>query len=357
LSRRAESRRRIWPRPSRALRATRAGWCFIAIIFGVGFAALNTGNNLLYLVLALMLAFLVLSGLLSEASLRGLGIERRLPRELFARAPNRIVLRVQNPQRRVAAFAISVEDRFLGSDGPEPAGRIFALRIPPQTTLERSYLFEPPRRGELTWLGVRVSTRFPFGLFVKSTEIDCPTDGLVYPRIERPGTLPPWTEGGQEAGATPVLSHAGEQIVGLRELAEGDAPGRIHWPRSLRAQQWLVGEREADTASEIEVRLPLRPGEPESWIEDRISRAAGEIVRHFESGLRVGLRTPDQRFAPEAGRRHRRALLSHLARLDLSRIPPRPTSLPSTQPQPPIEPVPTEVRTASTDDARAGARG
>lgn len=331
------------------------------IIFGVGFAALNTGNNLLYLVLALMLAFLVLSGLLSETSLRGLGIERRLPRELFAQAPNRIVLRVHNPQRRVAAFAISVEDRFLGSDGPEAAGRIFALRIPPQTTLERSYLFEPPRRGELAWLGVRVSTRFPFGLFVKSTEITCPAEGLVYPRIERPGSLPPRSEGGQDAGATPVLSHAGEQIVGLRELAEGDAPGRIHWPRSLRAQQWLVGEREAETASEIEVRLPLRPSEPESRIEDRISRAAGEIVRHFESGLRVGLRTPYQRFAPEVGRRHRRALLSHLARLDVPQLSPQPRPLSSTHmhtppPPEPIEPAPSEARPARPGDAWAGAR-
>ena len=52
-------------RPPRSLRATRAGWCFIAIIFGVGFAALNTGNNLIYLIIALLLAFLVLSGLLS----------------------------------------------------------------------------------------------------------------------------------------------------------------------------------------------------------------------------------------------------------------------------------------------------
>ena len=53
------------------LRPTRAGWLFFVIIFGVGFAALNTGNNLLYLVLALMLSFLVLSGLLSESALRG----------------------------------------------------------------------------------------------------------------------------------------------------------------------------------------------------------------------------------------------------------------------------------------------
>ena len=61
------SRARRWLRPPRTLRPTRAGWSFFALCFGVGFAALNTGNNLLYLVMALMLAFLVLSGVLSEA--------------------------------------------------------------------------------------------------------------------------------------------------------------------------------------------------------------------------------------------------------------------------------------------------
>jgi hypothetical protein len=60
---------RRWLRPPRTLRPTRAGWSFFAITFGVGFDALNTGNNLLYLVLSLMLAFLVLSGALSESAL------------------------------------------------------------------------------------------------------------------------------------------------------------------------------------------------------------------------------------------------------------------------------------------------
>ena len=67
-----------------SLRPTRAGWSFFAITLGVGFAALNTGNNLLYLVLSLMLAFLVLSGFLSESALRGLEIERVLPRDLHS---------------------------------------------------------------------------------------------------------------------------------------------------------------------------------------------------------------------------------------------------------------------------------
>ena len=86
-----------WLRPPRRLRPTRAGWNFFAITFGVGFAALNTGNNLLYLILALMLSFLVLSGVLSESALRGIRVRRRLPREFQAGAASRVVLEIENP--------------------------------------------------------------------------------------------------------------------------------------------------------------------------------------------------------------------------------------------------------------------
>ena len=78
---------RLNPKPRRRFRlprtlhATRAGWCFVVIVFGVGFAALNTGNNLLYLILSFMLSFLVLSGVFSESALRGVRIRRRLPRD------------------------------------------------------------------------------------------------------------------------------------------------------------------------------------------------------------------------------------------------------------------------------------
>ena len=113
LSRRAVWQQRIarWLRPPRTLRPTRAGWLFFLITFAVGFAALNTGNNLLYLVLSLMLAFLVLSGVLSESALRGISVRRRLPRELFAEVFCSVGLEITNRQQRVPSFAIVVEDR------------------------------------------------------------------------------------------------------------------------------------------------------------------------------------------------------------------------------------------------------
>lgn len=309
----------------RTLRATRPGWCFIAIVFGVGFAALNTGNNLLYLVFALMLAFLVLSGILSESSLRGIAVERHLPRELFAGAANPVVLRIANRKSRVAAFAICVEDRTASpaaagdaedDEGPGIAGRCFVLRVGPAASVERSYALTPRRRGDLTLSGLRVSTRFPFGLFVKSVELADSQALLVYPAItplasqQRARSSRATTEEARAGRST-----AGDSISGLREFVQGDAAARVHWRRSLKSGRLVVGERDGETAAEVEILLPLGPELSESAIEERVARAASEVVHHLDAGHRVGLRTRALRFAPASGASHRRELLTFLARV------------------------------------------
>lgn len=308
------ARRRM--RPPRMLRATRAGWCFIAIIFGVGFAALNTGNNLLYLVLALMLAFLVLSGLLSEASLRGIEVERHLPRELFARTANRVVLRVRNRQKRVASFAISLEDQVDRPAGVETVGRCFALRVGPGESSDRSYAFEPEARGDLHFDRIRVSTRFPFGLFVKSAELEVAASALVYPAIVPTQLTQEQAASGQEDADPRGRIARGDDIAGLREFTPGDSLGRVHWKRSLRSGRLLVGEREGEAAGEIEILLRLAHETSTEAIEHAVSHAASEVVAHLDAGLRVGLRSPTTRFVPASGFAHRTDLLSYLARVE-----------------------------------------
>ena len=63
----------------RRLRFTQLGRWYVALTIGIGLAAINTGNNLLFLVLGLLLSSIVVSGLLSETSLRAVRVERRLP--------------------------------------------------------------------------------------------------------------------------------------------------------------------------------------------------------------------------------------------------------------------------------------
>lgn len=343
------SRRRF--RAPRRLRATRAGWCFVAIVFGVGFAALNTGNNLLYLVLALMLSFLVLSGLLSEMSLRGIRLERRFPGELFAGLPNRLVLRVHNDQKRTTAFAVSLEDSVAGPDGPAAAGRAFALRIGPGQHVDRSYAWTPKQRGDVAFDHVRISTRFPFGLFVKSAEIDVPARALVYPELRE---VPLRTDetNGDESDERNGASKRGDDLAGLREFVPGDGLGRVHWRRSVRSGRLLVGEREGEASGEIEILVRGAPGQPVSAIEDRIRIAASEVVGHLDAGLRVGLRSPRVRIPPSTGPAHRRELLTYLARVE-------PTELTSASSStPPTERVPAPGRAdRSPGSSRAAAPG
>jgi uncharacterized protein (DUF58 family) len=280
----------------------------------VGFAALNTGNNLLYLVLSLMLAFLVLSGVMSESALRGIRVRRRLPRDLFAESATGVGLEISNDQPKVPAFAVLVEDRVVeGDDRERAAGRAFALRVDPGASEVRSYQFTPTRRGLVNFVSFRVYTRFPFGLFSKSLTIEAPAESLAYPRVE-PVAVPPnfgAARGGGEKLAGP--NGTGANAVGLREFADGDSVRRIHWRSSLRHRQLFVTEIESEHEAEVEVRLKTRgvpAGEP---FENRVSWAASEIVALIDADDRVSLRTDGPSFAADTGKRHRARLLSFLA--------------------------------------------
>ena len=310
------SRARRWLRPPRTLRPTRAGWSFFALCFGVGFAALNTGNNLLYLVLALMLAFLVLSGVLSELALRGIRVRRRLPAELFAGTSARVALEIHNAQRRFAAFAIVVEDRVADTqDADRSAGRCVALRVAAGAREVRSYRFEPARRGALDFRGFVVSTRFPFGLFTKSLVLEAAEAALVYPAVQRVAS-PGERDAEADDGARPRPRDGhGDAADSLREFAAGDVARRIHWRASARARRLLVRRRVGDEPAEIHVELARAGADSAEQFERRVSRAASEVVEGLAAGHRVGLYAAPDQFAAAAGARQRSRLLAFLARV------------------------------------------
>jgi len=281
---------------------------------GVGFAAMNTGNNLLYLVLSLMLGFLVLSGVMSESALRGIRVRRRLPRELYAGTATSVGLEITNELRRVPAFAVVVEDRVSETGHPSrPAGRAFALRVDPGKTEVRSYQFTPQQRGRLAFTEFRVFTRFPFGLFSKSLTIPAPAESLAYPSVEIVA-FPP-RRGIERDGAHPMAAPdgGGTSAVGLREFGHGDSVRRIHWRSSLRHNELYVLEIDTERDSEFEVRLRTEDATVGRPFEERVSWAASEVCALIDADHRVSLATDRQRFDADRGARHRAELLTFLA--------------------------------------------
>lgn len=299
------------------------------ITFGVGFAALNTGNNLLYLVLALMLSFLVLSGVLSESALRGIRVQRRLPSEIFAERPAPVALEISNTQKRVASFAVLVEDRVEQGGDEWSAGRCFALRVGPGETEVRTYRLTAPRRGALHLHGFVVFTRFPFGLFSKSLLIVDPEESVVYPAVTAvpiPEHFGSARDGEQATAAAPGN---GSDASGLRDYAAGDPARRIHWRASLRSGALMVREVDDENDREIEVRLRTAGEQQGVDFERRVRWAASEIVALLEAGRRVALRTDGEFHEARGGIRQRARLLSFLARVTPDSVDPAAATRPT----------------------------
>ncbi len=86
---------------------TRVGIAYFLAVLVIGIAALNTGNNLLYIVVAAMLGAILVSGMVSARALSGLELDVRLPRHIFAgeAAPGRVVLK---NGRRLPSCSVSV---------------------------------------------------------------------------------------------------------------------------------------------------------------------------------------------------------------------------------------------------------
>lgn len=238
----------------RSWRTTREGKVFVGVTLGVGFAAINTGNNLLYLVLGLLLSVIVLSGILSDLSLHGLEFNRTLPRRAFAGLPMLVEIEVKNNKRFVPSYSIEVEDRI---EGRRIDKRCYFLKVSARARQTAAYRRIPPVRGIERYVGLRVATRFPFGLIEKWREIDLVQEHLVYPSPER--TTRPATSSTITGDAQPQQGHGHQEIDGVRELHEGEPVRDIDWKKSASAQKLIVRERRPEQSPKIRLELANRP--------------------------------------------------------------------------------------------------
>ncbi len=260
----------------RQLRVTRAGWFYLALTVAMGAAGINTGNNLIYLTCGLMLGVIVASGVLSERTLRGLAVERQLPARAVCGRPVLVGLAVRNA-KRFASFGILVEDRATG-------GRCQLPLVAACEREGRSYTLVPRARGRLRLSAVRVATRFPFGLFEKSLELEIPEELLVHPEplaTELPRTADMAARGESPAGA----AGGGQDPWQLRLHREGEDARAIAWAASARAGTLISLDREEAERRRFTLSLPAGASGPA--FEQDVRRAA--YVAEALSARGVGL--------------------------------------------------------------------
>lgn len=289
---RARERFRRWNRWPRKLKFTREGKYFLGITLGVGFAAINTGNNLLYLLLGMLLSLIVVSGVMSEQSLKSLTVTRRLPSRAQVGRAHLVEIEVYNHKKKVPSYAIEVEDLRAGQPADK---RCFFLKISPASAQVAAYRRTPARRGRDRHTGFRIATRFPFGLFEKSREVEAEGELIIYPAVD-PVRLPP-EEAGRHAGGSYAAGRGkSDEIFGLRPMRDGDDPRDIYWRKSTIANQHVLRERARETRPDVELMLdvvrPTGANEPfGASFERRVREVASRAVAHMKRGDGVAVRT------------------------------------------------------------------
>ncbi len=287
-------KRTFWPRK---LKFTREGKYFLGITLGVGFAAINTGNNLLYLLLGMMLSLIIVSGVMSELSLRTLTVKRRLPARAQVGRSHLVEIEVYNNKNRVPSYAIEVEDLRAGQPADK---RCFFLKISPRSTQIAAYRRTPLKRGLERHTGFRIATRFPFGLFEKSREVESPDELVIYPAVD-PVRLPQRGHGESNGDAGPLGRGSGEEIYAVRPMRLGDDPRDIYWRKCTIPGHLVIRERAREMRHEVELVIDnIRPKAEEKRdatlagadvFERRIREVASYAVAHIKRGDRVSVST------------------------------------------------------------------
>ena len=224
-------------------RVTREGWIYIVVIVLVALAAINTGNNLLFLVLACLIASILMSGILSSITLIGVDMRLNLPEHIFAGQLVRGAVELQNEKLTLPSFSLRVEG-VKKKGGPAAAlleTPVYFPYLPRKASSRQSVPMLFSQRGVYRQEAFRIVTRFPFGFLQKARRIDLATEALVYPSVE---ATPEFLEvlPGIQGAVESLAKGRGQDLYALRDYLPNDSARHVHWKASARTGVLMVRE-------------------------------------------------------------------------------------------------------------------
>lgn len=304
---------------------TRAGIIYVLVSLVIGIAALNTGNNLLYIVVAAMLAAIIVSGYVSALILRRLELDMHLPEHVFAARPvlGRIVLR--NPRKTLPSFSVRVvsrrkkkrklskewqweaatfafpfnrpqEEQWLQIPdwklrrveriSPPPGifpGMAYFPFVPPKTEATADVELKFDHRGRYREDGFGLATSFPFAFFTKTRHVALQREILVYPRIEPTDEvfeILPLVRGEWES----FVRGRGSDLYRIREYMPEDSARHVDWKATAKSGSLKVREfaREDERKLCIAFDNPEAGSIPEGAYEKAVDLAAS-LAWHFST--------------------------------------------------------------------------
>jgi len=299
-------------------RVTREGLVYLAGILVIALAALNTGNNLLFVTLACLLGGILVSGIISQVVLSGVELRLDLPEHIFANQPVLALAELENHKAMLPSFSLclvgarTARSRQKAESAPrgvhadiQHSARtdesaksarkrasdilttpVYFPHLPPQQKMQQAVELVFPHRGIYRQDSIGLQTRFPFGFLEKTRQVKSPMEALVYPSVapsEEFYEILPLVTGELES----FTRGRGHDLYSIRDYQTSDSARHVDWKASARTGSLQV--REFAREDERRVLLVLdaaipaegKPRESRDAIFERGVALSASLAWHF----------------------------------------------------------------------------
>src|SRR5689334_7666252 len=262
---------------------TRLGLLFTMTCVLVALAAFASANNLLFLILAAMLATLMVSGFISRLSLAGLELDFLLPEHICAsrKLDGRIVIR--NVKRWMPSFSIHVT--ASGESGLSIP--LYFPVIPGRSSIEEPIELFFARRGSYRENSFRFSTRFPFGFTERRINVLLRREVLVYPAIDpQPGFEDLLVS--LQGDIASFYRGQGHDFYRIRPYEALESARHVDWKATAHTGDLQVREFAREREQAVAFFLDLNvPEDQAAWCETTVDRCAFLTWNISQRGSRV----------------------------------------------------------------------
>lgn len=284
-------------------RPTKEGIFFVLLSLIIGFAALNTGNNLLYVVFGITLSLVAISGFVSMINISSMDVSLDSHSDIFALTPGNLWISVFNKKTFIPSYSITLEIQnnsyYLERIN---SGKTERIRV-------RSFF---KNRGLNDLPEISIATRYPFGFFKKWISMNFKSGNIVvFPRII------PTTETVQSAASSTgerisSINGRGTELKSLKNYSQGDNIKDIHWKISARVDKLITKEFFNENTKNI--KIEFKPAfDNRIELEKYISKKASTYLDFLKKGYDVEFITPSRKFLTSGKDLRDKKVLTYLA--------------------------------------------